>query len=394
MTPSKDRTFVDWLFGSNGLPEAELVSHLGEAHQRIEQMQRALQEQQASRLEELHAIRNSRAESEARLVKRQNELEREHAHARGELLAAKASNEAAQVEIARLTRAATEARAVGVREAEVRRRLNVRCSTLELELDKQRSLLETRSRRESDLDQALQHERAACAEAQAEIAAQRVELRRHEEIVRTLEQSAASGVELLQLQAHDRAQLKAQQTELEQRQRELSVARTEVDRLRLELKRQKLTFEQANLRQQGVVEAERRAWAGWLGDVWGALLSTVGPAAPLALEAAFGKLEPVARATTTEAAEARLRELLSSRSLCRNVTIHEQQQELWLDLEQGPALEGTAAGWLGIVATRYLAAMLERPLRTRRIEQKEGRLAVHALRSSDVPAVGMAERLG
>jgi hypothetical protein len=89
-----------------------------------------------------------------------------------------------------------------------------------------------------------------------------------------------------------------------------------------------------------------------------------------------------------------LRELLSSRSLCRNVTIHEQQQELWLDLEQGPALEGTAAGWLGIVATRYLAAMLERPLRTRRIEQKEGRLAVHALRSSDVPAVGMAERLG
>jgi hypothetical protein len=85
--------------------------------------------------------------------------------------------------------------------------------------------------------------------------------------------------------------------------------------------------------------------------------------------------------------------LLAARSLCRNVTIHEQH-ELWLDLEQGPALEGTAAGWLGIVATRYLAAMLERPLRTRRIEQKEGRLAVHALRSSDVPAAGMAEHPG
>jgi hypothetical protein len=379
MTLSKDRTFLDWLFGSNGLPETELVLHLQEAHQRIEHLQRALQGQQA--------IRSSRAESEARLAQCQSELERAH----GELLAAKASNEAAQAEIARLTRATTEARAAVVREAEVKRRLNARCSTLELELERQKSSLEAQSKRESDLDQALQHQRAACEEAQAELIAQRVDLSRHEETVRALEQSAAHGAEL---QARDRAQLRAQQKELEQRQRELSVARTEVDRLRLELKRQKVTFEEANLRREGAVESERRAWAGWLGEVWGALLSTVGPAAPLALETSFGKLEPVARATTTEAAEARLRELLSARSLCSNVTIHEQQQELWLELEQGPALEGTAAGWLGILATRYLAAMLERPLRTRQIEQTGARLAVHALRSSDVPPPRMAELAG
>jgi hypothetical protein len=75
-----------------------------------------------------------------------------------------------------------------------------------------------------------------------------------------------------------------------------------------------------------------------------------------------------------------LRELVSAKSLCRNVTIHEKPEELRLELELGPAIEGTAAGWLGILATRYLAAMLERPLHTGELELSGERLAVHALR--------------
>jgi hypothetical protein len=158
----------------------------------------------------------------------------------------------------------------------------------------------------------------------------------------------------------------------------LAVARTDVKRLRQEVERQKASLDQAVSQQHVVLEAERRAWAEWLGQVWGALIYTLGPAAPLALETSLGKLEPMARAATPEAAEARLREFLSARSLCRNVTIHDQQQELRLELEPGPAIEGTAAGWLGILATRYLGAMLERPLRTRQIEQAGTHLAVHA----------------
>jgi DNA repair exonuclease SbcCD ATPase subunit len=366
---------MDWLFGSNGPPEAELALHLAEAHHRIEQLQRASEVQQQSRLQELEAIRHSRAEIEARVTERERELERVN----HELLAEKAANEAARTEIARLTRVAADARTTSVREAELRRKLNARCSTLELELEKSRALAETQTKWATDLDHALQEQRRACDEAQAVIATQRAELLRHEGLVRSLEQAGVRArAEFVDLQALGRAQLKAQQGELEQRHKDLAVARTDVKRLRQEVERQKASLDQAVSQQHVVLEAERRAWAEWLGQVWGALIYTLGPAAPLALETSLGKLEPMARAATPEAAEARLREFLSARSLCRNVTIHDQQQELRLELEPGPAIEGTAAGWLGILATRYLGAMLERPLRTRQIEQAGTHLAVHA----------------
>jgi chromosome segregation ATPase len=375
MTSSKDKNFLDWLFGSNGPPEAELALHLAEAHHRIEQLQHAREVQQQSRLEELEEIRNSRAEIEARLTERERELE----HANHELLAERAANEAARVEVARLTQVAAEARTTSVREAELRRKLTARCSTFEAEVDRSRSLAATQAKRLTDLDHALQHQRTACDEAQALIASQRAELLRHEDQVRNLEQQAARArAEVVDLQTLGRAQQKAQQAELEQRHKDVSLARTDIKRLRQELERQKAGLDQAVSEQQGVLEAERRAWAEWLGQLWSALLYSLGSAAPLALETSLGKLEPVPHAATTEAAEARLREFLSARSLCRDVTIHDQPDQLRLELTPGPALEGTAAGWLGIVATRYLGAMLERPLRTRQIEQAGARLAVHA----------------
>jgi myosin heavy subunit len=389
MTSVKDKNFLDWLFGADAPPQAEFGLHLSEAHQRIDQLQRALEQQQATRTEELAASRNSRAEIEARLTERQIELERanhefervshELERANHELLAVKASNDAAQSEIARLTRVAAEARTVSVREAELRRKVNTRCTALEVELDKSRSLLESQSQRASELDRALQSQRAACENAQAVTATQRAELLRQEGLIRDLGHTAArTRAELLDLQNHGRAQLKAHQTELDLRQKSVMLARTDIARFRQELERQKASFEEATVQQQSVIEAERRAWAGWLGQIWSALLYALGPAAPLALEASLGKLEPVAQAATPEAAEARLREFLSARSLCRNVTIHDQQHELELELEPGPAIEGTAAGWLGVLATRYLATMLERPLRTRQLEQAGARLAVHA----------------
>jgi chromosome segregation ATPase len=380
MTASKDKTFLDWLFGSSPPPEAALAEHLGNARERIEQMQRALEEQRTRHIAAYEALRQSSAENEARLSQRQTELELELGRINQELADARASGDSARAEVTRLTRAAVESRATGLRDAEARRKLSLHCSALQLEIDRLRSLLEARAKRESELDQALQQQRAAHEEAEAANAAQRRELLRHEELVQALEQGALSARgELEEARARAQAQLDAHQAVLEQRQKELSAARTEASRVRLEAERQRKAFDQAKLQQQEAVEAERRAWASWLGDVWSALLHSVGTAAPLALEAACSKLEPVARAATTEAAEARLRELVSAKSLCRNVTIHERQQGLQVELELGPAIEGTAAGWLGILATRYLAAMLERPFYTRELELTSERLAVHAL---------------
>jgi hypothetical protein len=142
---------------------------------------------------------------------------------------------------------------------------------------------------------------------------------------------------------------------------------------------------QASDRQQTHMEAERRAWATWVGEVWNTLLQTLGPAAPLALETCLGAVERVARATTTEAAEARLREFMTARSLCRDVAIVMQQSELRLELTPGPALEGTAAGWAGILATRQLAAMLRRPLRTRAVERAGALLTVYTASGAGNP---------
>jgi hypothetical protein len=216
-------------------------------------------------------------------------------------------------------------------------------------------------------------------------------LLRQEERLRELEQTAARATtELADLESATRAQLSARQAEVEQRQNELTGARAEVEqrqkeltgaraeleRLQKEFKRQQASFIQASGRQQTTLDAERRAWAVWLGEVWNTLLHTLGPAAPLALETYLGDLEPVAQAISTEAAEARLREFLAVRSLCRNVAIVEHQSELRLELEAGPALEGTAAGWVGVLATRQLATMLKRPLCTQVIEQNGGLLTV------------------
>jgi chromosome segregation ATPase len=376
MTASKEKTFMDWLFGSSLLPEAE---HLQKARERIEQMQRALEEQRARHGEACEALRQS-SENQARLAQRQTELELELSRINQELVDAKASSDTARGEVARLTRAAVESRTTGLRDAEARRKLSIHCSTLQLEVDRLRSLLEALSKRESDLDQALQHQRSAREAAEAANAVQHRELLRHEELVQALEQAAARARDELAAASARGQALEAHQAALEQKQKELLAARAEAARLRLESERQRKAFEQAKLLQQEAVEAERRAWAGWLGDVWSALLHSVGSAAPLALEAACNKLEPVARAATTEAAEARLRELVSAKSLCRNLTIHEKPHELRLELELGPALEGTAAGWLGILATRYLAAMLDRPLHTGELELTDSGLAVHALR--------------
>lgn len=377
MTASRDKTFIDWLFGSSLLPEGE---HLRKAHERLEEMQRALEEQRARHGEAREALRQS-SENQGRLAQRQTELELELSRINQELVDAKASGDKARAEVAHLTRAAVEWRATGLRDAEARRKLSIHSSTLQLEIDRLRSLLEALSKRESDLDQALQHQRSAREEAEAASAAQRRELLRHEELVQALEQAAVRARdEQAEASARGQAQLEAQQAALEQKQKELLAAQTEGARLRLETERQRKAFAQAQLLQQEAAEAERRAWASWLGDVWSALLHSVGSAAPLALEAAGSQLEPVALAATTEAAEARLRELVSAKSLCRNVTIHEEPRELRLELELGPALEGTAAGWLGILATRYLAAMLDRPLHTGELELSRERLAVHALR--------------
>jgi hypothetical protein len=321
---SREKTFMDWLFGSNPPPEAELAIHLGEARERIDHMQRAFEEQRASHAQECEAMRQSRAESEVRLTQRQRELALEVARVKQDLLDSIVSRDKATAEVARLSRAAVESRAASLRDAEARRKLAIRCSTLESELERSRSERE------------------------------------------------------------------ASQVALEHEQGELRGARSEAERLRHELQRQKESFEQAHLRQREAVEAERRAWGSWLGDVWSALSNSVGSAAPLALEEAFGALEPVARAATPQAAEAHLRDLVAVRSLCSNVTIREQQQELRLDLELGAAIGGTAAGWLGIVATRYLGAMLERPLRTRALELTGERLVVHALRRH--PGTGASER--
>jgi hypothetical protein len=376
MTDVKDKSFLDWLFGFNGPPEAELALHLSAAHLRIEELQREIDQERIGRQEELEARRVAIAAVEVRLGECQTDLVR----ANRERAADKASREEAQAEVARLTRAAAEARATSIRDAELRRKVNGRCSSLELELGKLATLLETQSKRERDLEQALNHERAAREDAEATIASQRVDVFRSEERMRDLEQTAARAkAELAELQALVRAERKAQQVGLEQCQKELSLARDDVDRLRSETKRQKASFEESNARQQGELEAERRAWAGWLARVWSALRSTLGPAAPLALEIAIGKLEPVAHVTTTEAAEARLREFLSARSLCKDLSIQDQNGELRLELEPGPVLEGTASGWLAVLATRYLAAMLERPLRTRVVERAGTRLVVAAV---------------
>ncbi|HTV25891.1 MAG TPA: hypothetical protein VMG12_44645 [Polyangiaceae bacterium] len=389
MTVSKDKTFMDWLFGNNPPPDLDIAVHLGEARDRIVQMERATEEQRVSHLQECEAMRQTSLEIEARLAQRQTEMELELARVHQELADAKAASESAAAEVARMSRAAVESRAASLRDAEARRKLSTRCSALQLELDGVRSLLEERAKRETDLEQALHNQRAALEEAQAELAAGRRELERHAELVQSLQHALArSQGELERLRAEERADHESHLAELEQKQSELLAARTEagrsgaeVHRLRAEAERQRKGFEQSGRERQQAIDAERRAWAIWLGEVWSALIESVGSAAPLALEVAWGQLEPMAPATSTEAAEARLRELVSARALCRNVTIHEQQQELRLELELGPAIEGTAAGWLGILATRYVSAMLERPLRAREIELTGERLAVHALRS-------------
>ncbi len=382
MTASKEKTFLDWLFGSSEGRDAQTKLQVGDTQLRVEELQREIERQRASVLGELEAVRASRTEAEAGRVRCQTELE----HANGELRAAQTALESAHTEIARLTRMAAEARAASARDAESSRRSSARCSSLQFELDKLRSALEAQSQREIDLQQALDDQRAAHEEAEAAIAAHQAELLHQGERVRELEDAAArASTELGQSEAAARTQLDAKQAEVEQRQRELAVARADVERLQKEFKRQQANFIQASGRQQASLEAERRAWAAWLGQVWNTLLYTLGPAAPLAFETCLGQLEPVAHAATTEAAEARLREFLAARSLCRSVAVVEQQSELRLELTPAPALEGTEAGWVGILATRQLAAMLQRPLRTRLIEQADALLTVHTCSDEGAP---------
>jgi hypothetical protein len=374
MTVSKEKTFMEWLFGSSDGREAQTTVQVGDMQLRIEELQRDIERQRASVLGELEAVRVSKAEAEAGRDRCQAELE----HANGELLAAQTALESAQTEIARLTRVAAEARTASARDAESAKKSSARCSSLQFELDKLRSVLEVQSKRDIDLEQALLDQRAAHEEAQSAVAAHQAELLHQGERIRELENVAArASTELAESQTVARTQLDARQAEVEQRQRELSVARADVERLQKEFKRQQANFIQASGRQQASLEAERRAWAAWLGQVWNTLLYTLGPAAPLAFETYLGEPEPVAHAATTEAAEARLREFLAARSLCRGVAIVEQRSELRLELTPAPALEGTEHGWVGILATRQLAAMLQRPLRTRRIEQAESLLTVH-----------------
>jgi DNA repair exonuclease SbcCD ATPase subunit len=339
MTPSKEKTFLDWLFGSSTAPEAPITVQVGGRQLRLEELQDEIERERASSLAELEAVRLSRTEAEAAQATCQAELERVNR----ELVAMKAALDSSQAEVKRLSLLTEEARTASVRDAEVRRKLSGRCSTLQFEVDKLRSMLEAKSKREAELEQAAERATAERAE----------------------------------LEAATRSQLGARQEELEQRQKELSLARADAERYHKELKRQQATFLQASGRQLSSLESERRAWAAWLGHVWNALLYTLGPAAPLALETYLGDLEPVGHAATTEAAEARLREFLAARALCRNVSIVEQQSELRLELEPGPALEGTAIGWIGILATRQLATMLQRPLCTRGLEQSDARLTVH-----------------
>jgi len=339
MTQSKERTFLDWLFGSSTAPEAPITVQVGGRQLRLEELQDEIERERASSHAELEAARLSRTEAEAARVACRADLER----ANRELAAMKAHLESGQAEIERLSLLTEEARAASARDADARRKLSARCSTLQFEVDKLRSVLEAKSKREAELEQAAERARSERAE----------------------------------LEAAARSQLGARQEELEQRQKELSLARADAERFHKELKRQQATFLQASGRQQASLESERRAWAAWLGHVWNTLLYTLGPAAPLALETYLGDLEPVPHAATTEAAEARLREFLAARALCRNVAVVEHQSELRLELEPGPALDGTSAGWVGILATRQLATMLQRPLCTRGLEQSGARLTVH-----------------
>lgn len=339
MTQTKDKTLLDWLFGSGTTAGGPVTVQIGGRQLRLEELQDEIERERASSRAELEAARRSKADAEAARVACQTELERVN----GELAAMKAALESGQAEIERLSLSIEEARAASVRDAEARKKLGTRCSTLQFEIDKLRSVLEAKSKRETELEQAA--ERASSERAELESAT--------------------------------RAQLGARAEELEQRQKELALARADAERFHKELKRQQSTFLQASGRQQASLESERRAWAAWLGHVWNTLLNTLGPAAPLALETYLGELEPVGPAASTEAAEARLREFLAARALCRNVAIVEQQSELRLELEPGPALEGTAVGWVGIVATRQLATMLQRPLCTRGLEQSGARLTVH-----------------
>jgi hypothetical protein len=355
MTQSKEKTFLDWLFGSSGTPEAPITVQVGGRQLRLEELQDEIERERTSSRAELDAARLSRTEAEAARVAGQAELERVNR----ELSAMNEALASGQAEIERLSRLVEEARAASVRDAEARRKLSGRCSTLQFEVDKLRSTLEAKSKRETELEQA----------------AERASLERAE------------------LESATRAQLGARQEELEQRQKELSLARVDAERFHKELKRQQSTFLQASGRQQASLESERRAWAVWLGHVWNTLLYTLGPAAPLALETYLGELEPVGHAATTEAAEARLREFLAARAICRNVAIVEQQSELLLELEPGPALEGTAVGWVGILATRQLAMMLQRPLCTRELAQSGARLTVHTtsrVESAEPTALGAA----
>jgi predicted nucleic acid-binding Zn-ribbon protein len=388
MTESKERPFLGWLFGSSGAPEAQITVDVDDTQLQLAELQREIERVRASGLAEREAVRISTTDAEATRLRCQAELE----HANRELLTMKAALESAQTEISGLALQAAEARKASARDAESLKKGNARCSTLQFQLDKLRSELETQAKRELDLEQSLDNQRVAGEEAQAAVSAQRAELLRQEERVRELEQTAARAkTELADLESATRTQLSARQAEveqrqneltgaraeLEQRQKELTGTRAELERLQKEFKRQQASFIQASGRQQTTLDAERRAWAVWLGEVWNTLLHTLGPAAPLALETYLGDLEPVAQATSTEAAEARLREFLAVRSLCRNVAIVEHQSQLRLDLEAGPALEGTAAGWVGVLATRQLATMLKRPLCTQVIEQNGGLLTVH-----------------
>jgi hypothetical protein len=374
MTASKEKTFLDWLLGSNEGREAQARLQVGDLQLRMEELQREMESERASVVGELEAVRVSRADADSARVRCQAELELANA----ERLAAQTALESAQTEIARLTRLAAEARAASTRDAESSRKVSVRCSSLQFELDKLRSVLEAHSKREIELQQALLSQRAAHEESESAIAAHQAELLDQGERIRELEDAAARAIsELGEREATARTQLDASQAELEQRQRELSVARADTERLQKEFKRQQASFIQASGRQQASLEAERRAWAAWLGQIWNTLSYTLGPAAPLAFETCLGEPEPVAHAATTEAAQARLQEFLAVRSLCRSVAIVGERSELRLELTPAPALEGTEAGWVGILATRQLAAMLRRPLRTRRIEQADALLTVH-----------------
>jgi DNA repair exonuclease SbcCD ATPase subunit len=398
MTESKERPFLGWLFGSSVAPEAQITVDVDDTHLQLAQLQREIERVRAAGLAEREAVRISRTDAEATRLRCQAELE----HANRELLTMKAALESAQTEISGLALQAAEARKASARDAESLKKGNSRCSTLQFQLDKLRSELETQAKRELELEQSLDNQRAAREEAQAEVSAQRAKLLQQEERLRELEHTAARAkTELGDLESATRTQLSARQAEVEQRQKELTGARAEVEqrqkeltgaraeleRLQKELKRQQASFIQASGRQQTTLDAERRAWAVWLGEVWNALLHTLGPAAPLALETYLGDLEPVAQATSTEAAEAHLREFLAVRSLCRSVAIVEHQSELRLELEPGPALEGTAAGWVGVLATRQLATMLQRPLCAQVIEQNGGLLTVHTASRAESMAV-------